>query len=104
VAALAEWRNRPGTALESREKAWRVVTVQPGWEHGSEERWNGVVTATIELVDAYKALGRREKTEGMAANSGELVMKDWKFKSRSALRGILGRGKGSWEGSEGWDK
>jgi hypothetical protein len=32
------------------------------------------------------------------------VAKDWKFKARSAIRGIKGRGKDSWEGTKGWEK
>ena len=34
----------------------------------------------------------------------QLVAKDWKFKARSAVRGIKGRGKDSWEGTSGWEK
>ena len=36
--------------------------------------------------------------------AGEPVAKDWKFKARSAVRGIMGRGKDSWEGTEGWER
>ena len=58
----------------------------------------------MRLCDSYESLGPKERTEGMAAGSGEVVMKDWKFKARSALRGIMGRGKDSWEGTEGWER
>jgi tetratricopeptide (TPR) repeat protein len=102
VSLVALWRNKPGTALDASEKAWRVVTVQPGWETGTEAQWNGVVDATDELVAAYESLGPREKTEGMAAGSGELVAKDWNFKARSAIRGVLGKGKSSWEDTDGY--
>ena len=75
------------------------MTNQPGWEsNGKEEQWNAVVEATVRLCDSYESLGPKERTEGMAAGSGEVVMKDWKFKARSALRGIMGRGRDSWEG------
>ncbi|KAI9757434.1 MAG: hypothetical protein M4579_003450 [Chaenotheca gracillima] len=104
VARLALWRKRPSSALESNEKAWRAVISQPGWETGTEKRWEAVVDATIELADAYESLGEMEKTEGLSAGEGQLVAKDWKFKARSAIRGILGRGKESWEGTEGWDR
>jgi tetratricopeptide (TPR) repeat protein len=103
VAQLAEWRGKPEAALTAHEKAWRVVTVQPGWEHGTEKQWNAVANATVQLAEAYKLLGQMEKVEGMGAGSGELVRKDWKFKAKSAIRGILGKGKESWEGSKGWD-
>jgi tetratricopeptide (TPR) repeat protein len=104
VARLALWRNKPSSALDAHEKAWRAVTQQPGWEYGAEKDWNKVVDATIALVEAYKDIGPRQRTEGMSANSGEPVQKDRSFKSRSATRAILGRGKESWEGTDGWGK
>jgi len=61
-----------------------------------------VVDATVELVDGYKSLGPKERGEGLGAH--ELVAKDWKFKARSAVRGIMGKGKGSWEDTEGWER
>ncbi|KAI9663170.1 MAG: hypothetical protein M1821_008218 [Bathelium mastoideum] len=103
VARLALWRNKPGSALEAQEKAWRAVTAQPRWEFGTEEQWNEVIDATIELCEAYESLGPRERTEGLSAGQ-EVVAKDWKFKARSAVRGVMGKGKGSWEGSQGWAK
>lgn len=103
-AKLALWRKKPATALEANEKAWRAVTSQAGWETESEARWNVVVDATVDLCDAYESLGQMEKTEGMAAGSGALVAKDWKFKARSAIRSIMGRGKDSWEDTEGWER
>jgi len=104
VARLALFRQQPSSALAAHEKAWRCVTGQPGWETGSETQWEGVVDATVELADAYESLGSMERTEGLAGGSGELVAKDWGFKARSAVRGIMGRGKESWEGTEGWDR
>ncbi|KAK5175372.1 uncharacterized protein LTR77_000511 [Saxophila tyrrhenica] len=102
ISKLALWRNKPSVALDAEEKAWRVVTSQPGWETESETRWDEVVEATVRLCDSYESLGPKEKTEGMGA--GELVAKDWKFKARTAIRGILGRGKDSWEGTDGWER
>ncbi|KAI9805083.1 MAG: hypothetical protein M1825_000917 [Sarcosagium campestre] len=104
VAQLALWRGRPGSSLEAQEKAWRAVTTQPGWEHDTEDRWNVVVSATVDLADAYETLGPMERTEGLGAGDGELVAKNWKFKAKTAIRGILGRGKASWEGTRGWKK
>ncbi|KAI9816266.1 MAG: hypothetical protein M1827_001867 [Pycnora praestabilis] len=104
VAKLALWRNRPSSALEANEKAWRAVIGQPGWEFGAEGQWEGVVDATVELVDAYESLGLMERTEGLGAGEGEVVAKDWRFKGRSAVRGIMGRGKGSWEGTRDWER
>ncbi|QIX00399.1 hypothetical protein AMS68_005916 [Peltaster fructicola] len=102
VSRLALWRQRPATALEAEEKAWRAITSQPGWETQTEGRWNDVVEATIRLCDSYESLGPRERTEGLSA--GSLVASDWKFKARSAIRGIMNRGKDSWQDTAGWDR
>ncbi|KAH7084203.1 hypothetical protein FB567DRAFT_528575 [Paraphoma chrysanthemicola] len=104
LSTLYTHTQRPGSALECHEKAWRAVTSQPKWESGTEAEWNAVVDQTIDLVDAYETLGPRERTEGLAAGSGELVAKDWKFKARSAVRSVNGKGKESWEDSAGWDR
>jgi tetratricopeptide (TPR) repeat protein len=104
LATLYTHTKRPGSALECHEKAWRAVTSQPKWESGTEAGWNVVVEQTIDLVDAYETLGPRERTEGLAGGSGELVAKDWKFKARSAVRSVMGKGKESWEDGEGWEK
>lgn len=102
ISRLALWRNKPSSALDAEEKAWRVVTSRPGWETESEKRWDDVVEATVRLCDSYESLGPMERTEGMGA--GEIVAKDWKFKARTAVRGILGRGKASWEDTKGWER
>jgi tetratricopeptide (TPR) repeat protein len=104
LAMLYTHTSRPSSALECHEKAWRAVTSQPKWESGTETQWNGVVDRTIDLVDAYETLGPRERTEGLAASSGEVVAKDWKFKARSAVRSVMGKGKESWEDGEGWER
>jgi tetratricopeptide (TPR) repeat protein len=102
VGRLALWRNKPASALDAEEKAWRIVINQPGWETGKEEQWNEVVEATVRLCDSYESLGPRERTEGLSA--GELVAKDWKFKARSAVRGVNSRGKDVWEDTDGWER
>lgn len=99
VSVLALWRGAPGQALDATEKGWRAIIAQPGWELESEAQWNKVVEATVDLADAYENLGTRTR-EGSEA----VVAKDWRFKARSAVRGIMGRGKDSWEGTEGWER
>ncbi|KAF2245549.1 TPR-like protein [Trematosphaeria pertusa] len=103
LSTLYMHTNRPGSALECHEKAWRAVTSQPNWESKTEKEWDAVVAQTIDLVDAYETLGPRERTEGLAAGSGELVARDWKFKARSAVRSVMGKGREAWEDSKGWE-
>ncbi|KAL9593522.1 MAG: hypothetical protein Q9219_007512 [cf. Caloplaca sp. 3 TL-2023] len=101
VAKLDLYLQHPLATLEAYEKAWRVTLNQPGWELGtkdSEGLWTEVVDATGDLVDAYESLGERVREKGMG--EGEVVARDWRFKARNAVRGVLGRGKEGWEGSE----
>ncbi|TKA24844.1 hypothetical protein B0A50_06573 [Salinomyces thailandicus] len=103
VSKLALWRHKPSSALDAEEKAWRAVLAQPGWDTAENEGvWDGVVEATVRLCEAYESFGPMERTEGLAA--GEVVAKDWRFKARSAVRGVLGKAKGGWEGTEGWER
>ncbi|KAI5855880.1 hypothetical protein BZA05DRAFT_389927 [Tricharina praecox] len=102
VARLNLWRKKPRSALEAHEKAWRAVNSRPGITDATEKEWNELVDATVELVDAYESLGQMERTDGLGA--GELVAKDWRFKARSAVRGIIGKGKMNWEGTAGYGR
>lgn len=104
TAKLSLHLNHPFATLAAYEKAWRVTLNKPGWESGtkeSEARWKEVSDATVELVDAYESLGERKREAGMS--EGELVYKEWKFKARSAVRGVLGRAKEGWDGSKGYE-
>jgi tetratricopeptide (TPR) repeat protein len=102
VSKLALWRHKPTAALEAEEKAWRAVTSQPGWESESEKRWDAVVDATARLCDSYESFGPMTRTDGLGA--GELVAKDWKFKARSAVRGIMNKGRECWGETAGFEK
>ena len=100
IAKLNIHLRRPLAALNTYEKAWRSALNQPGWE-SSKKQWKDVSDATIDLIDAYESLGERERESGLG--EGELVAKDWKFKSRSAARSILSRAKEGWEGDEAYE-
>ncbi|KAL8957726.1 MAG: hypothetical protein Q9183_005982, partial [Haloplaca sp. 2 TL-2023] len=101
TAKLSLHLSRPFAALAAYEKAWRVATGQfDTASSASEAHWMDVVDATVDLVDAYESLGERQK-EG--ALEGEKVAKDWRFKSRSAIRGAIGRGRDVWSESEGYE-
>lgn len=111
VARLEQFRHRPSKAFEAHEKAWRAVvasSTQGAFQMGDEKKWTDVVKATERLVrEGYAKFGGMEKEgqeEGKTDAETELVAKDWRFKARSAVRGILGKGKEFWEGTEGWDR
>ena len=97
IAKLQLWRRRPLASLEAHEKAWRVVTSRPGIYEEDEASWEEVVHSTCRLVEAYKELGGLERER----SGGKVIQGDWRFKSRTAVRGVMGRGK-AWEGTEGW--
>jgi hypothetical protein len=108
VARVEMFRNRPSHALDAHEKAWRATvasSAQGAFQMGDEKPWMAVVRATEKLVrDGYARYGpmdhEERKDEGGEA---EMVMRDWRFKARSAVRGIMGKGKEFWEDSEGWE-
>ena len=100
TAKLSLHLQHPSATLAAYEKAWRVTLNQPGWESGTKEAeglWSEVAEATGELVDAYESLGERKREGGLG--EGEVVAKDWRFKARSAVRGVIGRAKEAWEAS-----
>ncbi|CAK39317.2 uncharacterized protein An07g02260, partial [Aspergillus niger] len=103
VARVEVFRERPSMAFEAHEKAWRATVAsasQGAFQMADEKRWMEIVKATERLVrDGYARFGPMDK-EG----TEEMVAKDWRFKARSAVRGILGKGKEFWEDSEGWER
>ncbi|RHZ58125.1 tetratricopeptide repeat protein [Aspergillus thermomutatus] len=107
VARVEHFRGQPSRAFEAHEKAWRATVAsctQGAFQMGDEKKWMEVVRATERLVrDGYAKFGPMEK-EGQHEGEAEMVAKDWRFKARSAVRGILGKGKDFWEDSEGWNR
>lgn len=109
VSRVEMFRQRPARALEATEKAWRATvaaSAQGAFQMGDEKPWLDVVRATEKLVrEGYARYGPMDR-EGQKVEEGEaeleMVARDWRFKARSAVRGILGKGKDFWEDSEGW--
>lgn len=96
LARVALWRHRPREALEDYEKSWRATTSKPD-AYASEQNWKDVVASTKSLLEKYEELGEMERER-----TGGPVEKGWRFKARSAVRGVVGRGKeAGFEGSEG---
>ncbi|PGG96813.1 hypothetical protein GX51_07638 [Blastomyces parvus] len=114
VAKVEAWRKRPSRALAAHEKAWRATVAsctQGAFQMGDEKKWMQVVEATERVVrEGYAVFGPMDKEregdvipeEGAGGGEAELVAKDWRFKSRSAVRSVQGKGKELWEGTEGW--
>jgi len=87
VEKLKLYRKDYKEALACAERAWRMSMAGSEWER-DETRWKEVVEMTDHLVSAYENY----------AEGG-----NWKGKARSALRGVMGKGRDSWEGTEGWN-
>ncbi|TVY37430.1 TPR repeat-containing protein [Lachnellula subtilissima] len=95
---LALYRRDYGDALACAEKAWRLGTVGEEWLR-EVEAWKAVVGVTDNLVSAYENYGTMEmEKDGQVG----VVEKSWRMKARSALRGVMGRARDSWEGTEEW--
>ncbi|KAL3437071.1 hypothetical protein BDV09DRAFT_193362 [Aspergillus tetrazonus] len=114
IATVERFRNRPSKALEAHEKAWRATVAsasQGAFQMGDEKRWMEIVSATERLVrSGYAKYGPLDKEDGDGEETKEdgeekeLVAKDWRFKAKSAVRGIMGKGKEYWEDTEGWGR
>lgn len=74
---------------------------------GNKKPWLEIVRATEKLVrDGYAKFGPMDREDQKVRDDqeAELITKDWRFKARSAVRGIMGKGKEFWDGTEGWDR
>lgn len=106
VARLRTWRRDYAGAIEASERAWRAAVGSSGsggagllpgdsasanWT-ADEAAWAEVVERTDELVSVLENWG--PDVEAIGAR--------WRGKARSAVRSVMGRGKESWEGSDGW--
>lgn len=87
VEKLRLWQRDYKGALDAAEKGWRMSMNEEGWLE-KEEVWMQVVGATERLVGAYENFGEEGK---------------WKGKARSAVRGVMGKGRDFWEGTRGWE-
>ncbi|KAL2825274.1 hypothetical protein BDW59DRAFT_179878 [Aspergillus cavernicola] len=114
VSLVENFRERPSKALEAHEKAWRATvasSTQGAFQMGDEKRWMDIVVATERLVrSGYAKYGPMDKEDRARGEGGdgevetEFVAKDWRFKAKSAVRGVMGKGKEFWEDTEGWGR
>ncbi|KAL3471816.1 hypothetical protein BJX99DRAFT_15386 [Aspergillus californicus] len=110
VSRVELFCERPSKALEAQEKAWRATvasSTQGAFQMGDEKKWMDVVVATERLVrNGYARFGPMDREDAAVSvpegGETEIVAKDWRFKARSAVRGVMGKGKEFWEDGEGW--
>lgn len=93
LSRIALWRHRPAESLALIEKAWRATTNAPTPDP------KALVEATGVLVNGYRTLGPMERER-----TGGAVEKGWKFKSRSAIRSVMGKAKGVWDKTEEYER
>lgn len=89
LSRVALWRHRPAESLSLLEKSWRATT------NTLSPQPKDLVGATATLVNGYRTLGPMERER-----TGGPVEKGWKFKSRSAIRSVMGKAKGVWDDKE----
>lgn len=118
VSRLRVWRRDHEGAIDASEKAWRAAvggatsgassmgggltadSAKSRSEGGSgggnwledKEAWQVVVQRTDELVAVLENYGPQVESVG----------DKWRGRARAAIRSVMGKGKETWEGSEGW--
>ncbi|KAG5969956.1 hypothetical protein E4U58_000872 [Claviceps cyperi] len=111
VSRLRAWRHDHAGAIDASERAWRATVgassssgsgLLPGQNSSSSVSsadwttdrgaWEDVVKRTDELVSLLENWGPSVESVGVR----------WKGKARSAIRSVMGKGRESWEGTEGW--
>lgn len=97
AARLYLWKELYSAALDAHVKAFRTYLNNPTLETDSKV-WEAAVEEAETLADAYRNLAEKP------GRMGDVVCKDWRYRARTALRGLKGRGKTSHEGSKGWEK
>ncbi|KUI64195.1 hypothetical protein VM1G_10961 [Cytospora mali] len=120
VCRLRTWRRDYAGAVDASEKAWRTAiggatsgagSMGGGLTVDSAKRDNGDGPAKngswLEDEDAWLVVVQRtDELVALMENYGPEVPEvgdKWKGKARSAIRSVMGKGKESWEGSEGWE-
>lgn len=93
------WRKKPWNSLGCMEKAFRIELNNEKISY-DESAWNLAVESCLDLLASYESLGGLPGKHG----ADDLVCKDWKFKARSSVRSLMGKGKLTWSDSDGWNR
>jgi hypothetical protein len=110
IARERVWRRDYAGAIDAAERAWRAAvggagvgltasaaSVEDGKNSNwleDKDAWMGVVERTDELVSALENYGPEVPEIGAK----------WKFKARNAIRSVMGKARGTWEGSKEWER
>lgn len=89
LARLHLSRTAYAASLSAHERAFRCLVARNADVESNVSAFEGACEAVSQLVDAYRSLGPMEGRMG----PGTCVMQDWKFKARSVVRTLKGRGK-----------
>lgn len=119
MSRLRVWRRDYAGAVDASEKAWR--TAIGGATSGAGSMGGGLTVESAKKTDGDGSkignwLEDRDAWQTVVQRTDELVAllekygpevpevgEKWKGKARSAIRSVMGKGKESWEGSEGWE-
>lgn len=119
VSRLRVWKRDYAGAVDASEKAWR--TAIGGATSGAGSMGGGLTVDSAKKADGDSAkvgnwLEDKDAWQVVVQRTDELVAvlenygpevpevgERWKGKARSAIRSVMGKGKESWEGSEGWE-
>lgn len=112
IARERVWRRDYAGAIDAAERAWRAAVGGAGvglaasaasvgdgksssgnWLE-DRDAWVTVVDRTDELVSALENYGPEVAEVGAK----------WKFKAKTAIRSVMGKAKGTWEGSKEWER
>ncbi|KAG5518076.1 hypothetical protein PMAC_003262 [Pneumocystis sp. 'macacae'] len=93
VAKIDIWRKKPLNALEAYIKSYHLW-ISKSDININKDVWRGTVESAVELINAYK------KFDSIKDHTGNLIISDWKFKTKSILRTLKGKGQMFWNGSK----
>ncbi|KAI8322831.1 TPR-like protein [Martensiomyces pterosporus] len=98
------WRGDYLHCLDCYIKAYRCLSQMPEVTYAPPV-FNDAVEAALELVSMYENLGSKtQMVRRKAAAVSQVVCEDWKHQSKMLLRGLIGKGKESFEGTPNYER
>ncbi|KAK7207754.1 hypothetical protein BZA70DRAFT_253613 [Myxozyma melibiosi] len=100
VAKVEIWRKKPWAALDAYEKMLRLALTVFEADETDESKWRQAVDACETVVDGYTNLGELPGRMG----EGQVVCKDWRYRARSSVRSVMGKGRRMWADGADWER